>query len=213
MAKLLSYLIPRDKKFFPLFQQAANNLVQISLTNYEMTKQYNRDKWKEYLDKMEKFEHQGDFYTHEIFKQLGSNFITPFDREDIHSLTVAMDDVADYVWGSAKRMEMYKIEKSTTPIQKLSEIILQATEEINVAISHLQRKGNHNKVMESNVKINSLENHADNIYELAMAQLFEDERNPIELIKMKDVLTMLEKATDKCEDVANVLESIVIKYS
>jgi len=213
MANLLSYFIPRDRKFFPLFQQAASNLVQLALVNYEMSRLNNNERVKEFLFQIETLEHKGDQITHEIFKELGSNFITPFDREDIHALASAIDDICDHIHGAAKRMDLYKIEKSTVPIQKLSEIIYKSAEELNIAIIELQKKGNLNKVMESCVKITGLENHADDVFEMAIAQLFEEEKDPIKIIKMKEVLSTLETATDKCEDAANVLESIILKHN
>ena len=144
---------------------------------------------------------------------MSKNFITPFDREDIHSLASAIDDIADYIHGSANRMYLYNLTNITEPIKKLADLIHQGCKDIHKGISELRDLKNIRNVTDSCVRINSMENQADYIFDLAVADLFKNETNAIELFKNKEVLNALEKATDKCEDVANVMETIIVKHA
>lgn len=162
---------------------------------------------------IERIEHVGDDITHEIFKELGKNFITPYDREDIHRLVSAIDDVLDYIHGSSKRMELYKLDIMTNDIIKLAELIQTGTEELRRAIFELKNMRKMRDITDSLVRINSIENHADDIFDNAVARLFEQEKDAIQIIKVKEVLSALETATDKCEDAANVIESIIVKMA
>lgn len=208
---LLHFLVPQDKKFFAMFEKASGNLLTISKTLVEMVNASSSEKRKELIREIERIEHVGDSITHDIFNELSANFITPFDREDIHILVSSLDDIVDYIHGSAKRIELYKIQTMTPAVIKLSELIYQGAEELNNAVKELRNMKNVAKIKEACVKINSIENHADDIFDMTIAKLFEDEKNAIEIIKMKEVLSALETATDKCEDAANVLESIIVK--
>lgn len=206
----LQLLVPKDKKFFPLFEKAAANLVSISAVLTQMVNA-SPDKRKELIKEIERLEHMGDTITHEIFHELSSTFITPLDREDIHSLATVVDDIADYIHGSSKRIEIYKIYDLNPAIIKLAELIQKSVQELNVAIHGLKNMKDVQKIREACVRINSIENHADDVFDTAIAQLFEQEKNAIEIIKVKEVLSALEMATDKCEDAANVIESIIVK--
>jgi uncharacterized protein len=208
----LSFLFPQDKKFFPLFQQASSNLVKTSKVLVDMLHAA-PEKRRELIKEIEHLEHTGDNITHTIFNELGRNFITPFDREDIHSLASAIDDVLDFIHGSAKRIDLYKIAEFDDSILKLADIIHKGAIELNVAISHLDNMKNISAIKEACVRINSLENHADDIFNMGIADLFEKEKDAIQIIKIKEILSALETATDKCEDAANTIESIVIKYA
>jgi uncharacterized protein len=208
---IFQYFTPKDKNFFPLFQKAAANATATSRVLVELVNATNSDRRRELVREIERLEHVGDNITHETFHELSSNFITPFDREDIQSLVSAIDDIVDFIHGASKRMELYKVENMTTAIIKLSELILKGTEELEIAISELKNLKNITKIKEATVRINSIENHADDIFDIAIAKLFEEEKNAVEVIKMKDVLSMLETATDKCEDAANVINTILIK--
>ena len=165
------------------------------------------------IREIERIEHEGDKVTHEIMHQLSATFITPFDREDIHELTSAIDDILDHIHGSAKRIEIYKVTNISPAMIKLAELIQQAADELYKAIHELRDLKNTNTIREASIKINSIENHADDVFDNAVAKLFEEEKNAIELIKIKEVLQNLETATDKCEDAANVLSSILVKHS
>jgi len=210
---IFHYFTPKDRKFFLLFEKAAANANTTAKALVELVNTTNPDKKRELFREIERLEHVGDSITHETFNELSANFITPFDREDIHSLVSAIDDIVDYIHGSVKRIELYKVEIMTPPIIKLAELILKSTEELNIAVSELRNLKNISKIKEATVRINSIENHADDIFDTALARLFEEEKNAVEVIKMKDVLYALETATDKCEDAANVIDSILIKNS
>ncbi|MDP1744315.1 MAG: DUF47 family protein [Bacteroidota bacterium] len=208
---IFHFFQPKDKIFFVLFEKATANLIDISKALVEMVSTTSLDRRKELIREIERLEHVGDSITHETFHELSANFITPYDREDIHSLISAIDDIADYVHGSSKRIELYKVETMTPAIIKLAELIEKCSEELHNAVCELKNMKNINKIKEACVRINSIENHADDIFDMAIAKLFEEEKNAIEIIKMKEVLLALETATDMCEDAANVLESILVK--
>lgn len=211
MAGIASFLVPQGKKFYLMFEKASGNLHQISKVLVEMVNVSSLEKRRELIKEIERLEHVGDSVTHEIFSELSLNFITPFDREDIHSLVSSLDDIVDFIHGSAKRIELYKISEMTPSMVKLAELILQGAEELDKAVKGLREMKNVSRIKESCVKINSIENHADDIFDLAIAQLFEEEKDAIKIIKLKEILSALETATDKCEDAANVIESIVVK--
>lgn len=208
----LQYLIPKDKKFYLLLEKASGNLVEISHVLVEMVNS-SEDKRRELIKQISHLEHVGDDISHEIFHELNATFITPFDREDIHSLTSALDDIVDYIHGSAKRIELYKITNITNDLIQLSELIEKAAKELHGAILELRNMKNVSKIKEACIRINSIENHADDIFDNSIARLFEEEKNAVEIIKIKEVLSSLETATDKCEDAANILESIIVKSS
>jgi len=208
---IFHFFQPKDKVFFSLFEKATANLIEISNALVEMVNTSSIVRRKELIREIERLEHVGDSITHETFRELSANFITPFDREDIHALISAIDDIADYIHGSSKRIDIYKLEKMTPSIIKLAELIQKSSEELHNAVAELRNMKNINKIKEACVRINSIENHADDIFDMEIAKLFEEEKNAIEIIKMKEVLYALETATDMCEDAANVLESILVK--
>jgi predicted phosphate transport protein (TIGR00153 family) len=210
---IFQYFVPKDRKFYPLFEQASANLVAISKILYEALTTTSLEKRTAFIREIERLEHVGDDITHQIFQEVGTTFITPFDREDIQQLASVLDDVLDYIHGSAKRIELYKVNPIHPSMIKLSELIIQCSEELNTAINGLRNMRNVMKIREALVRINSIENHADDVFDNAVARLFEDETNAIEIIKIKEVLSALETATDKCEDAANVIESVMIKQA
>lgn len=169
------------------------------------------EKRKEYIKEVERLEHVGDDITHSIFLELSKNFITPFDREDIHALASAVDDIADYIHASASNIELYNLTVISDPMIKLAELLVEMCTDLEKAIKELRSFKNIRVIADACVRINSGENQADYACNLAIARLFEFETNAIELIKQKEVLQTLELATDKCEDAANVLESILVK--
>lgn len=209
---ILQYLLPKDRKFFPLFKQATENLVKGSTLLVELVNAP-VEKRRDLIKEIEHVEHTGDNITHMIFNELGRNFITPFDREDIHALTSSIDDVLDLIQGSAKRIELYKVTVISEPMVLLSDIILKGAIELNVAVLNLEGMKRIDEIKLACVRINSLENNADDVFNLAIAKLFDEEKDAIQLIKTKEILQALETATDKCEDAANVIESIIIKYA
>jgi len=208
---IFQYFTPKDKNFFPLFERATANLLETTKVLVELVNTSSPERKRELFKEIERLEHVGDSITHETFHELSSNFITPFDREDIHALVTAIDDIVDYVHGSTKRIELYKVEVMTPAIVKLAELIHKCAEELNTAVKELRNLKNITTIKEATVRINSIENHADDIFDNALAQLFENEKNAVEVIKMKDVLSALETATDKAEDAADVINSILVK--
>lgn len=210
---VLQLILPSDRKFFPLFDKAAINLQYAGKAIHALVTTPNPDERIHFIREIERLEHIGDEITHEIFNELGRNFITPFDREDIHRLVSVLDDVIDYIHGSAKRIEIYKITEFSNDIIKLAELIKTATEELRRAIFELKNMRKMRDITDALVRVNSIENHADDIFDAAVARLFEHEKDAIQIIKTKEVLAVLETATDMCEDAANVIESIMVKMS
>jgi predicted phosphate transport protein (TIGR00153 family) len=165
------------------------------------------------LRSLEDLEHKNDETTHRIFIELGRNFITPFDREDIHYLATSLDDIADYIWGGAKRIVNYQIDDQYNTLPAFAEIIDKSIQEINKSVFALRDMKDLRAVTAACVIINSLENNADDLLDSTLMKLFSTQITAVELIKQKDIYQMLETVTDKCEDAANVIESIIIKYS
>lgn len=208
---LFQYFIPKDKKFFPLFEKAANNLIELAKCLKEAVNTDDMARRKELYKIIEDLEHTGDDITHQIYLELGKNFITPFDREDIHELASAIDDVADYIHGSANRMNLYQVIEMTGSIKELADLILEAVTVLARAVTELKNLKNIRTITDACIKINSIENKADYVFDKAVGDLFEYEKDAIRLIKYKEVLSALETATDMCEDVADVLETILVK--
>jgi len=209
---IFQYFVPKDKKiFFPLFEQAASNVVTMSTILVEAVNSNDSAAREELFKQIDKLENKGDEITHQVFLELGKNFITPFDREDIHSLASAIDDVADYIQGSANRMSLYRIDDYNEHIRKLSELTLQASVELEKAVKELKDLKNVRNIADSCIRINSVENQADYVFDRAVADLFLYEKDAIRLIKYKEILAALETATDMCEDAADVMESILVK--
>ena len=208
---IFQYFVPKDKKFFPLFEQAGANLIVMAQALKESVYTTDLSRRTELNKKIEDLEHKGDDITHQIHLELGKNFITPFDREDIHSLASSLDDVADFIQGASNRMELYKVEVPNQAMKEITDLILEATEHVAKALNELRDLKNIRNITDACVRINSVENKADYIFDKALSELFEYEKDAITLIKTKEVLSAMEDATDKCEDVANVLESILVK--
>jgi predicted phosphate transport protein (TIGR00153 family) len=210
---IFSFFIPKDKSFFPLFEQATENVVKMAQLLLESVNTKDEEKRHELIKEIDKLEHVGDQLSHSIFTELSKNFITPFDREDIHALTSAIDDVADYIHGTAHRITMYKVVEMTEPIIKLSELTLYASQELQKAVNELRNLKSIRNITDALVRINSIENQADYVFDKAVADLFEFEKDALTVMKLKEILANLETATDKAEDAANVIESIIIKYA
>lgn len=211
MGSIFTFFTPKDKKFQPLFEQAASNVKLIAETLLKVLVAETPEKQKALIKEVERLEHVGDDITHSIFLELGKNFITPFDRDDIHFLASAIDDIADYIQASAVNIELYNVKKIGEPMIKLAELLVEMSTDLEKAIKELRSFKNIRVIADACVRINSAENQADYTCNLAIARLFEFETDAIELIKQKEVLQTLEIATDKCEDAANVLESILVK--
>lgn len=205
--------MPKDRVFYELFEEVAANLTEMSDVFIQAINEQDINKRVTLLKKLEEFEHKNDEVTHKTFVELGSNFITPFDREDIHYLATALDDIADYMWGSAKRMLSYSINDVDETVVEISEVIHKSVTELKKAVYGLRNMKDLRSITEACVIINSLENEADDMMDKGMLALFSANTDTVEIIKKKDLYQMLEMVTDKCEDAANVIESIIIKYA
>jgi len=194
---IFQYFVPKDKKiFFPLFEQAANNVVVMSKVLVDAVNSDDAVAREEMFKQIDKLENKGDELTHQIYLELGKNFITPFDREDIHSLATAIDDVADFIQGAANRMSLYKIDEYNDHIRKLSDLILQASIDLEKAVRELKDLKNIRNIADSCIRINSVENQADYVFDRAVADLFLYETDAIRLIKYKEILAALDTVTD-----------------
>jgi|LakMenEpi03Aug12_release.lakeMendotaPanAssembly.Ray.scaffolds.fasta_scaffold229224_2 predicted phosphate transport protein (TIGR00153 family) len=209
---IFQFLVPKDKKFFPLFQQASANLVILARTLHEGVNAP-KEQREEYFKKIEELEAIIEEITHKTHLELSRNFITPFDREDIHALIKSIDNVADNMHGAASRIRLYQVDKITKSIRKLTEINLEACELINEGICQLKNINNAKMIKETCKKINKLESKADVVFDKAVADIFENETDAKNIIKYKEVLSALEMASDKCKSVSNVMEQISVKHS
>ncbi len=199
-------LIPREMKFYELFREQASNIHKAGQMLVNLFENY--QDVEKHVAEIKFAEHKGDQLTHELMMKLNQTFITPFDREDIHALGSALDDVMDLVDAAASRLITYKISAVTPGAQQLAKIILHGTEIVNKAISELERP---NQILDYCQQIQEIEEEADRIKGECVGRLFEDSANPVEVIKWKEMYEVLEAATDKCADVANVLETVVLK--
>lgn len=205
--------MPKDKVFYNLFEQVSATLLEMVNIFTQATEQTDGEKADQLLKKLEDLEHKNDDITHKIFIELGRNFITPFDREDIHFLATALDDVADYMWAAAKRISMYNIDHNDAVTKEYAQIISKAVTALNEAVHDLRDVKDLKVITDACVLINSMENEGDELLDRAMVSMFSSSIEPTELIKKKDLYEMLEIVTDKCEDASNIIETIIIKYS
>jgi hypothetical protein len=171
------------------------------------------DKRAAIISQVEDQEHVNDDLTHRIFTELGRNFITPFDREDIHYLASALDDICDYIYATTKKINFYRVNPNDMGIQKMADRIDQSATQIQIAVKELRNMRDMRKITDALVKVNSIENQADDIFDLSIERLFETEPDAKEVIKKREIYQVMEIVTDKCEDAANVIESIIIKYA
>ena len=205
--------MPKNKIFYELFETVADRVYDMGIKLKELVHEHDYDKRSSIIAQIEDLEHKNDDTTHQIFTELGRNFITPFDREDIHYLASALDDIADYIFASAKKINFYKVNPNDSGIQKMTELILQGSIEIRKAVKGLRDMKNLREMTESMVKVNSIENQADDVFDMSIEMLFQQENDFKEVIKKREIYQVLEIATDKCEDAANVIESIIFKYA
>jgi len=202
--------MPKNKIFYDLFEDVAVTVHKMGNVLKQLVNEPDYDKRASLTSQLEDLEHVNDDHTHKIFTELGRNFITPFDREDIHTLASALDDIADYIYASAKKLNFYP---NDSGIQKMAELIESASLHIETAIKQMRDMKNLRIITEALVKVNSIENQADDIFDLSIEKLFNNENDFKEVIKKREIYQVMEIATDKCEDAANVIESIMIKYA
>jgi predicted phosphate transport protein (TIGR00153 family) len=209
---IFQFLVPKDKKFSPLFVAAASNLVELASHLHEAVNLPLKER-EVLFKKIDELEQRGEDITRQTLLELSRNFITPFDREDIHALITSIDNVADNLQGAASRMRLYHLDKITKSIRKLTEINLEACQNIELAIIEIKDIKEVKNINKYCFEISKLENKSDDVYNKAIFEIFENETDAITIIKYKEVLSVLESATDKCKSVAGVLESIAVKHS
>jgi predicted phosphate transport protein (TIGR00153 family) len=210
---IFKIFLPKDRVFFQLFENVAEELVKMGEKLKEMVNEPDFDKRAQLIHEIEDMEHVNDDYTHNIFIELGKNFITPFDREDIHYLESALDDIADYIYASAKKINFYHVNPNDTGIKKMAELIAVGCVQIHKAVTELRNMKNMRQITDALVAINSIENQADDIFDMSIERLFATEPDAKEVIKKREIYQVMEIVTDKCEDAANVIESIIVKYA
>ncbi|MEO8763799.1 MAG: DUF47 family protein [Ginsengibacter sp.] len=210
---ILKIFLPKDKIFFHLFENVGETVIQMATKLKQVVYEKDFEKRALIIREIEDLEHVNDDYTHRIFTELGRNFITPFDREDIHYLATSLDDICDYIYASAKKINFYKVNPDDVGFQKMAELILNSCTEVQKAVGELRDMKNLRKITDAMVSINSIENQADDIFDTSIEKLFETEPDAKEVIKKREIYQVMEIVTDKCEDAANVIESIIIKYA
>lgn len=210
--KILQILVPQDKKFIPLLKQASSNLVEVAVKLDEVANASKKDR-DAVFEKVAELDVNSDKIMREINLELSRNFLTPFDREDIHALNIAIGDVVDYLNDSANRIDYFQVDDITKSIKKLTEVNVEACTLIEKGVDCLAGKKKLTHIAVVCKKIHELEVKADKIHDKAIADIFEKETDVKTIIKLKEVLSSLETATDKCKTVSNILESVMVKYS
>lgn len=210
---ILHIFLPKDRVFYQLFESVSEELVKMGEKLKEVVNEPDFDKRAQYIQEIEDMEHVNDDYTHKIFTELGKNFITPFDREDIHYLASSLDDIADYIYSSAKKINFYRVNPNDIGIQKMAELIANGCVHVHKAVTELRNMKNMRQITDALVAINSIENQGDDIFDMSIERLFAEEPDAKEVIKKREIYQSLEIVTDKCEDAANVIESIIVKYA
>jgi hypothetical protein len=199
-------LIPREERYFDLFNEMATHIHSSARLLADFFNEF--DKAEQYVRKIKDLEHQCDELTHAIVKKLNQTFITPIDREDIYALATELDDIIDLIESAANNTLIYRVTSATDAARKQADVLVRATAEIVQAVARVRTNSGMQQYF---IEIHTLENEGDTLYRNAVAQLFQDHQDPLEVIKWKDLYETLERGIDKCEDVANVLESIVLK--
>ncbi len=209
----LKIFMPKNRIFFELFEEIADNVAKMGGIMKQVVAEIDFDKRAVLIKMIEDLEHANDELTHSVFTELGRNFITPFDREDIHYLATSLDDIADYIYASAKKINFYRVNPNDMGMQKMAELIEQGAIQIRIAVRELRDMKNMRNITEALVKINSIENQADDVFDMSIERLFDTEPDAKEVIKKREIYQVMEIVTDKCEDASNVIESIIIKYA
>jgi predicted phosphate transport protein (TIGR00153 family) len=204
-------LVPREKKFFVLFEQSAQNAVKITQQLKDMV--YIWENLKGRVGVINDLEHQGDAITHQIFEQLHRSVITPFDREDIALLAHSLDDVTDFIHAAADAMLLYRVEYPTNRAKELVGIAVEAVVEVDKAVSEMHNRIGRKQLLKRCIEINRLENLGDLVYRSGMAELFDDSADIADVIKWREIYNHMESVIDRCEDIANILEGVAIKYA
>jgi uncharacterized protein Yka (UPF0111/DUF47 family) len=204
-------LIPKNYRFYDLFEQSAHNLVVAAEVMADLMEHFENVEMK--AARMKELERVGDGIIHEIVEQLHKTFVTPLEREDITALAQHLDDVVDYMEGATTAIHIYGMKRPMAPARAVADLVRLQTVQVEKAVPKLRQRSQLKSVLEHCVEIHRLENEADTLFLDAMARLFDEEPSPVEIIKWREIYDQLERATDSCEHVANVLEGIVLKYA
>jgi predicted phosphate transport protein (TIGR00153 family) len=204
-------LIPKEEKFFELFEAQAAHNVAAAKQFRDMAQKWTRD--QSAFDKLRDIEHEADITCHDIYDKLNRTFVTPFDREDIRELASELDTVTDLIESVGQRMYLYQIDRSTEDLVQLTDILWQATENVRKAIAELKTPEKSRRVMDYCIEVNRLENAGDHALGVAIGKLFQGKPDPLEVMKWKEIYETVEEAIDKCEDVAHTLETILVKQA
>jgi predicted phosphate transport protein (TIGR00153 family) len=200
-------LLPKEEKYYDLFNRLVSHVTESAQRQQKLFEDFaNRI---EYADQIKQLEHACDELTHEIIKRLNQTFITPIDREDIHALATGLDDVVDSIDYTARRIILYRVEQPTEHTRKMSDVLVRLAVEMEQTVKALERDSD--RVLRGCEMIHTLENEGDSYHHDGIGRLFSEERDPIVIIKMKEIYEKMERTIDKCEDVANVLEAVVLK--
>ena len=204
-------LLPHDASFFAHFEQQGKKTVEGCRAFLEMVEQ--PGDLERRAERVKQIEHECDEITHAVVEALHKTFITPIDRNDIHTLITKMDDIMDFVEAAADRLALYEIPTMTKEVAELARCLVDSAEHVLSAVSGIRDLGKPNGILQHCIEINRLENVADSILRSALARLFREEKDPIAVIKWKEIYETLEMATDRCEDVANIIEGVVLENS
>jgi predicted phosphate transport protein (TIGR00153 family) len=206
-------LLPQENQYFKLFTTNISNIHEAASDLRKLLDAKTTSERKILTSKIEDAEHRGDQITHEIFADLSKTFVTPIDREDIHALASELDDILDLMEDVAIRAMLYEVYEFPAEFRDLTDTLLRAVDDLVIAVPLLNDMKNVDKILSACEHVNTCENAGDDIYHNAIARLFKDVKDPIELIKLKEILSDIEEAIDKCEHVANVIEGVVVKYA
>src|SRR3981189_3648939 len=209
----VQFFMPKDKVFYSLFEEVADSVAKMGELLKEVVYEPDFDKRAALISQLEPQEDVNGDLTHRIFTELGRNFITPFDREDIHYLASALDDICDYIYAAAKKINFYKVDPNDPGIRKMADLIEQGGDKVRGAVKELRNMRDMRRITDALVRVNNIENQADDIFDMSIERLFETEPDAKEVIKKRDIYQVLEIVTDKCEDATNVIESIILKYA
>ncbi len=213
ISSLIKILVPKEKAFFPLFEQGAENLVKIANLLKSLILATDENQRKELAKGIKDLELVGDKVTYNVYETLNTTFITPFDREEIHDLASAIDDFADQINRTSQRIDLYKLITFTPEFVQLADILIEAATNVNIAVKELKNMKNLTIFNNACVQISICENKADDLYHKAISDFFENETDAKELIKKKEVLESLEKSADKADDISKVLKTIQVKFA
>jgi uncharacterized protein len=206
---LFDFLKKDDGNFFQWFEDAANNTLQAAEALRELC--YNYQDPQNAVNRLHEFEHRGDEIGHRIYEQLNKTFVTPLDREDIIRLYSAIDDMTDFIHSAADMMAVYTVDNVPPIAQQLSDCIVGCAQEVTRAVPHLRKRAELDQMLPSIIQINSLENKADDLHRAGLVELFQHPQDVVHIIKWRDIYQELEQATDRAEDIADVLRGLAIK--